>query len=634
MKTDEICANSYTLIRTWTATDDCGNETSFTQTVTVSDNTAPTFNETLPTVEITAECDAIVEAVVLTASDNCDTDVPVVFEEIKTDEICANSYTLIRTWTATDDCGNETSFTQTVTVSDNTAPEVTCNDITVQLDANGVATISVDDINAGTTDACSGIDTMFISQETFFCGNVGENVVTLTAIDECGNEATCTAIVTVEEGEADCGINPLRASADILEVVICPGNNILWNPNILSNDEGIGSSGVTITIDSIPSTLTIDLESGDLNFFTDNYEDFLLEIPYTICSNADPENCSSATITIIINLDTDCDGVPNYIDIDDDNDGLLDIHELDPTKSASVEDADIDTDGDGIVDRLDLDSDGDGVVDNVEWQQTINEAVDHEDYVGLDYYEPLGSDSDGDGWDDRYDDNGENIYYEAFDMDLDGIPDHLDSDTDGDGIEDIIDGNDANFDGIADVLPTGLDSDKDGIDDAYDTFDNWFVKKDKYRNTVSSNAALQDKDADLVRDWRDPVDDTPVPEQFACGEPIIPNGFSPNQDGYNDYFKVMIYCTGDQGGSEERVLGDDFDNARIEIFNRWGNLVYEQERYGNEEYWGDVDAWWDGRSMHDMQVGNDQLPTATYYFILYFNDGSKEPITGFVFLNN
>ncbi|SEU17402.1 hypothetical protein SAMN05444285_1841, partial [Draconibacterium orientale] len=158
-RTDGNCANSYTLTRTWTATDDCGNETSFTQTVTVSDNTAPTFNETLPLAEITAECDDVVEAVVLTAADNCDSDIPVEFTETRTDGNCANSYTLTRTWTATDDCGNETSFTQIVIVSDNTAPEVTCNDITVQLDANGVATITVDDINGGATDNCGTIDT-------------------------------------------------------------------------------------------------------------------------------------------------------------------------------------------------------------------------------------------------------------------------------------------------------------------------------------------------------------------------------------------------------------------------------------------------------------------------------------------
>src|SRR5690606_38735839 len=64
------CANNYDIVRTWTATDDCGNETIHTQTITVEDTTAPTFNETLPT-DMTVECDAVPTAETLTATDNC-----------------------------------------------------------------------------------------------------------------------------------------------------------------------------------------------------------------------------------------------------------------------------------------------------------------------------------------------------------------------------------------------------------------------------------------------------------------------------------------------------------------------------------------------------------------------------------
>uniref|UniRef100_UPI0025DD8AFB T9SS type B sorting domain-containing protein n=1 Tax=uncultured Draconibacterium sp. TaxID=1573823 RepID=UPI0025DD8AFB len=541
---------------------------------------------------------------------------------------CGNTGEATVTFTATDDCGNTVSTAATFKVVDTTIPEISCNDITVQLDANGVATISADDLIGSIDNA--GIDTVFIDNAEFYCGNIGENAVTLTAIDECGNVATCTATVTVEQGASDCGINPLRASADILDVVICPGNNILWNPNILSNDEGIGSAGVTITIDSVPSTLTIDLESGDLDFFTDNYEDFLVEIPYTICSNADPDNCSSSTITIIVQLDSDCDGVPNSIDIDDDNDGILDIHEQDANKSVTLEDDDIDTDGDGIVDRLDLDSDGDGIPDNIEWQQTIAEAVNHDDYVGLEYYEPLGTDSDGDGWDDRYDDNEENIYYTAFDTDGDGTPDYLDLDADGDDIDDIIEGNDANLDGVADNQPTGQDSDKDGIDDAFDTFDNWFVKKDKYRNTVSSNVALQDEDSDGRRDWRQ-VQDVVVPPITppAALTLVIPEGFSPNTDNKNDYFEIQMSVD----DVDNSIFGEEYPDAHLYVYNRWGNLIFEKEHYGNYSVWGTnkAEAWWDGRSESSLTIGSGKVPPATYIYILQLDNQTVEK--GTIFIN-
>ncbi len=63
--------------------------------------------------------------------------------------------------------------------------------------------------------------------------------------------------------------------------------------------------------------------------------------------------------TLIIDLDTDLDGVPDDTDVDDDNDGILD----------TVEDngvVDRDTDGDGTPDRIDLDSDNDTCFDVTE----------------------------------------------------------------------------------------------------------------------------------------------------------------------------------------------------------------------------------------------------------------------------
>ncbi len=618
------CEGEKVINRIWTLTDGCGNFATGSQIITVKDTIAPTFNETLPQAEITAECDAVVEAVVLTTSDNCDSEVPVVFTETRTDGDCANNYTLTRTWTASDDCGNETSHTQTVVISDNTAPEVTCNDITVQLDANGSATITVDDINGGTTDACSDIDTMFISQATFDCDNVGENEVTLTVIDECGNVSTCTATVTVEEGDANCGLQPFKANDDILSFVYCPDETISGELDLFANDEGFTPENVNFTILSdLPEGVSV--TDGNLLYANENPTEAVITFTYSVCHTVNTENCSTAEVTIQLLVDTDCDDVPDIDDLDDDDDGILDIIE----EENALDQTSLDSDGDGIVDRLDIDADNDGIVDNVEWQSTIAEGGEY------DYIFPLGTDSNGDGWDDAYDPASNGITYEPWDMDLDGTPDYLDTNTDNEGEDDNVEGWDEfPNDSIADVSYIGSDADKDGLDDAYDTYNTTTEEWAPGQNAIGSDAYLQDTDNDGVRDWRDAVDDRTPPERFACGDPVIPNAFSPNQDGYNDYFKVMIYCTGTQGGNEERVLGDDFTDARIEIFNRWGNLVYEQERYGNEDYWGNVDAWWNGTSMNDMQVGGNQLPTATYYYILYFNDGNREPITGFVFLNN
>ncbi|WP_343584137.1 gliding motility-associated C-terminal domain-containing protein [Flavobacterium sp.] len=116
VKVNGSCPGNYQLQRTWTAVDACGNETKHTQIINIADTTAPVFVETLPAAEINASCDTIPEAVTLTARDNCG-NATVTYNEEKIDGSCSGKYTLVRTWTAIDDCSNRTSFTQTINVS-------------------------------------------------------------------------------------------------------------------------------------------------------------------------------------------------------------------------------------------------------------------------------------------------------------------------------------------------------------------------------------------------------------------------------------------------------------------------------------------------------------------------------------
>ena len=58
------------------------------------------------------------------------------------------------TWTVTDDNGNSNTCIQIVTVSDDVDPIAICQDITVQLDATGNATIVAGDIDNGSHDTC------------------------------------------------------------------------------------------------------------------------------------------------------------------------------------------------------------------------------------------------------------------------------------------------------------------------------------------------------------------------------------------------------------------------------------------------------------------------------------------------
>ena len=120
--TPGACAGDYVITRTFTATDDCGNATSATQTITIIDTTAPTF--VLVPGDYTAECSDAHPMEMAAAVDNCGTVVVTVDEET-TFGLCAGDYVITRTFTATDDCGNATSATQTITIVDTTAPVLT-----------------------------------------------------------------------------------------------------------------------------------------------------------------------------------------------------------------------------------------------------------------------------------------------------------------------------------------------------------------------------------------------------------------------------------------------------------------------------------------------------------------------------
>ena len=194
-RTNGSCDANYTLERTWYATDECGNQTSYTQTITVQDTTSPVFDST--PADLTVECDAVPTADTLTATDNCDNDVTITFDEQRTNGSCDANYTLERTWYATDECGNQTSYTQTITVKDTTSPvfDSTPADLTVECDAVPTA----DTLTA--TDNCDN-DVTITFDEQRTNGSCDANYTlerTWYATDECGNQTSYTQTITVQD---------------------------------------------------------------------------------------------------------------------------------------------------------------------------------------------------------------------------------------------------------------------------------------------------------------------------------------------------------------------------------------------------------------------------------------------------
>ena len=96
-------AGNYTIVRTFTATDDAGNSSSATQTITVQDTTAPEF--TFVPADYTVECSDEMPMDDATASDNCG-EVTIEVSSETTAGDAAGNYVIVRTFTATDDAGN------------------------------------------------------------------------------------------------------------------------------------------------------------------------------------------------------------------------------------------------------------------------------------------------------------------------------------------------------------------------------------------------------------------------------------------------------------------------------------------------------------------------------------------------
>jgi hypothetical protein len=107
------CPQQYVITRRWTAVDDCGNSVTATQSITVRDTQAPVFNNA--PANITVMCGMVPQVPVVTATDNCDNNTPVIYlGEVNNGPNCP--YTITRTWSVQDDCGNATMHAQVITV--------------------------------------------------------------------------------------------------------------------------------------------------------------------------------------------------------------------------------------------------------------------------------------------------------------------------------------------------------------------------------------------------------------------------------------------------------------------------------------------------------------------------------------
>ncbi|TPD69839.1 lectin-like domain-containing protein [Flavobacterium microcysteis] len=593
-------ANTVTLI----VTDNYGNSASNTAIVTVEDVIAPI----VLTQNITVQLDANGQATITPAqinnasTDNCGI---ATYALDITNFNCTNTGANTVTLTVTDVNGNTASNTAIVTVEDVIAPTVLTQNITVQLGANGQATITPAQINNGSTDNCA-IATYALDITEFNCTNVGANTVMLTATDASGNASSATAVVTVEDtsaptvitqnitvqldtngqatittaqidnGSADsCGIATYALDITEFNCTNVGANTVTLTITDVNGNTASNTAIVTVADTIAPTVITQNITVQlDING--------QVTITPAQINNGSTDNCGIASYTLD-KIDFSCSNVGN-------NTVILSVTDVNgnvatQTAIVTVQDAmapyaitrdvtvSLDADGMAYITATEINdgsSDNCGIASIALSQTAFNCGETGANFVTMTVTDIHGNVSSAGAV--------VTVINTFGDNDNDGIPDNCDPDDDNDGVEDTIDNCPFTYN------PDQTDTDNDGLGDACDDdYDNDGVPNESDNCPYTYNPGQEDIDKDGIGDVCD------------LTEINISQAFTPNNDGINDTWQIINIT--------------NYPNSVVKVFNRWGSEVFSAKGYKND---------WNGH----YKGSSNPLPESSYYYQIDLGNGT------------
>ena len=401
-----------------------------------------------------------------------------------------------------------------VTVLDSLPPVVITQDITVYLTDSEQISITADQIDKGSYDAC-GIDNMSLDNSDFTCADLGKHTITLSVTDIYGNTGEGTAIVTIIPLN-----NKPVAGDDLVET--SQAIPVSFYPYENDNDPDGSINIGSFSLLTSPRYGTIRPGVNDSLIYTPDPsyfgEDFF---SYRICDDGIP--CTTLCDTADVTLRIHQPNTPPVANADHFSSGCFTI----------------------FGNLLENDSDPDG-----------HEIVINTSPVLLPNYGAVSINTDGSF---SYEFSPPLMVTDSFIYEICDIGFHPECDQ------------------ATVYLHMFFDNDCDR------------------NNNDGPDGHLKD------------------PYSTDDCELFIPEGFSPDGDGINDYFRV--HCI------------HQYPNITMTIFDRDGSILFEKEHYGDLNYWGGHEnAWWDGKTDQGRLVEPD-----VYLYIM--DRGSGRSDRGFVMVS-
>ena len=619
---------------TYTVTDLSGNTASCNFTVTVNDLVNPTIS--CPA-NVNVSCPGVVNALAPTATgDNCGIDsVSYVLTGATTGsgltDASGSTFNVgvtTVTYTVTDLSGNTSSCNFTVTVNDVINPTISCP-ANVNVSCPGVVNAlaptatgdncGIDSVSYVLTGATTGSGLTDASGSSF---NVGVTTVTYTVTDLSGNTSSCNFTVTVNDV-----INP---------TISCPANVIASCPGTVTGGSGsiaLLNFGDNCGVDSVNYVLTGATLGSGLNDASGTYFNAgITTVTYTVTDlSGNTESCIF-TVTVVDNINptiscpadvnVSCPGVVNSIAplAFGDNCGVDSVSYTltGATLGSGLSDASGVNFNQGVSTVTYTVTDSTGNTASCNFTVTVDDIINPTiicpgNIVTCDSNVTVPIPVFGDNCTGVTIVNDFNFSGDATGVYPLGLTTVNWTATDANG----------NTTGCAmtievetpplsyagpDQTIIGLNSSNLNAGSPSVGTGSWFLISGygNVSNLFDPNSYLADLEpGENVFEWT--VTNGTCPnssdEVIITVIPLnIPNGFSPNNDGDNDYFEIE---------------GIDLIENELIIFNRWGVELYSVKNYQND---------WDGRSK-DGKV----LPEDTYFYIIKI-PGLEEELSGFVVL--